>query len=152
MKKRWLVKASLRQFLDVVDRVAPPQQWEYRRTFWTAVHEAGLIDDGTLDAFQFGDHQLRAISCSPSQTLLPISEAKSPDNKAEALSFALALKATRDIDSESALDAIAATAPTHAVRIFLQVNIAREASKRGALPAVRSGTAGLHSMTQHGPE
>ena len=65
--------------------------------------EAGLIDDGTLDAFQFGDHQLRAISCSPSQTLLPISEAKSPDNKAEALSFVLALKATRDIDSESAL-------------------------------------------------
>lgn len=65
--------------------------------------EAGLIDDETLDAFQFGDHQLRAISCSPSQTLLPISEAKSPDNKAEALSFALALKATRDIDSESAL-------------------------------------------------
>lgn len=65
--------------------------------------EAGLIDDGTLDAFQFGDRQLRAISCSPSQTLLPISEAKSPDNKAEALSFALALKATRDIDSESAL-------------------------------------------------
>lgn len=65
--------------------------------------EAGLIEDGTLDAFQFGDHQLRAISCSPSQALLPISEAKSPDNKAEALSFALALKATRDIDSESAL-------------------------------------------------
>ena len=65
--------------------------------------EAGLIDTGTLDAFQFGAHQLRAISCSPSQILLPISEAKSPDNKAEALSFALALKATRDIDSESAL-------------------------------------------------
>lgn len=65
--------------------------------------EAGLIDAETLDAFQFGDRQLRAISCSPSQALLPISEAKSPDNKAEALSFALALKATRDIDSESAL-------------------------------------------------
>lgn len=43
--KRWLVKASLRQFLDVVDQVAPPQQWEYRRAFWTAVHEAGLIGD-----------------------------------------------------------------------------------------------------------
>lgn len=65
--------------------------------------EAGLIDEGTFAPFQFGDHQLRAISCSPSQTLLPISEAKSPDNKTEALSFALALKATRDIDSESAL-------------------------------------------------
>src|SRR5690606_10966070 len=30
-------------------------------------------------------------------------EAKSPDNKAEALSFALALKATRDIDADSPL-------------------------------------------------
>ncbi|MDR1367953.1 MAG: hypothetical protein LBJ76_04460 [Candidatus Accumulibacter sp.] len=65
--------------------------------------DAGLIDEGTFDAFQFGDHQLRAISCGPSQILSPVSEAKSPDNKAEALSFALALKATRDIDSESAL-------------------------------------------------
>ncbi|MCC6386454.1 MAG: YggS family pyridoxal phosphate-dependent enzyme [Dehalococcoidia bacterium] len=45
-----------------------------------------------------------------------------------------AFEALHGIDSESALDAIAATAPTHAVRIFLQVNIAREASKRGALP------------------
>lgn len=65
--------------------------------------DAGLIDSGALDAFQFGDRPLRAISCAPSQTLLPVSEAKSPDNKAEALSFALALKTTRDIDSESAL-------------------------------------------------
>lgn len=65
--------------------------------------DAGLIDEGTFDAFQFGDRHLRAISCGPSQTLLPVSEAKSPDNKAEALSFALALKATRDIDSDSAL-------------------------------------------------
>lgn len=65
--------------------------------------DAGLIDKGTFDAFQFGERPLRAISCSPSQTLLPVSEAKSPDNKAEALSFALALKASRDIDSESAL-------------------------------------------------
>lgn len=65
--------------------------------------DAGLIDDGTFDAFQFGDQQLRAISCGPSQTLCPVSEAKSPDSKAEALAFALALKATRDIDAESAL-------------------------------------------------
>lgn len=65
--------------------------------------DAGLIDDGTFSAFQFGDQQLRCISCGPSQTLCPVSEAKSPDSKAEALAFALALKATRDIDTESAL-------------------------------------------------
>lgn len=65
--------------------------------------ESGLIDEGTLEVFQFGDRQLRAISSAPSQTLCPVSEGNSPDNKSEALAFALALKATRDIDAESAL-------------------------------------------------
>lgn len=65
--------------------------------------ESGLIDEGTLEAFQFGDHQLRAISSAPSQTLCPVSEGRSPDNKSEAMAFALAIKATRDIDGESAL-------------------------------------------------
>ena len=63
--------------------------------------DAGLIEEGTFSASQFGDRLLRSISCGTSQMLCPVSEAKSPDNKAEALSFALALKATRDIDAES---------------------------------------------------
>lgn len=65
--------------------------------------DSGLIDDGTFNAFHFGDQQLRSISCAPSQTLCPVSEAKSPDTKAEALAFALALKATRAIDADAAL-------------------------------------------------
>lgn len=65
--------------------------------------DAGLIEDGTFSGSQFGDRQLRSISCGPSQSLCPVSEAKSPDNKAEALSFAMALKATRNIDAESPL-------------------------------------------------
>lgn len=65
--------------------------------------ESGLIDEGTLEAFHFGIRQLRAISSAPSQALCPVSEGNSPDNKSEALAFALALKATRDIDAESAL-------------------------------------------------
>lgn len=65
--------------------------------------DAGLIEDGTFNASQFGNRQLQSISCGLSQTLCPVSEAKSPDNKVEALSFALALKATRDIDVESPL-------------------------------------------------
>jgi cell division protease FtsH len=82
--------------------------------------DAGLIDEGTFDAFQFGDRPLRAISCAPSQTLLPVSEAKSPDNKAEALSFALALKATRDIDPESALQDALVCREDHALAADLQ--------------------------------
>ena len=65
--------------------------------------ESGLVDEGTLDASRFGDRQLRSISSAPSQMLCPVNEGKSPDNKSEALSFALALKATRDIDVESPL-------------------------------------------------
>ncbi|MDR2788655.1 MAG: ATP-binding protein, partial [Candidatus Accumulibacter sp.] len=65
--------------------------------------ETGLIDEGTFNTFQFGNQHFRSISCGSSQTLCPVSEAKSPDNKTEALAFALALKATRDIDPESAL-------------------------------------------------
>lgn len=65
--------------------------------------DAGLINDGTFNSFQFGDHLFRSISCGSGQTLCSVSEAKSPNNKAEALAFALALKATRDIDSDSAL-------------------------------------------------
>ncbi len=65
--------------------------------------DAGLIEDGTFDASQFGDRRLQSVSCGPSQMLCPVSDAKSPDNKAEALSFALALKATRDIDADSPL-------------------------------------------------
>ena len=65
--------------------------------------DAWLIEDGTLIASQFGDRQLRSLSCGPSQTLCPVGEGKSPDNKSEALSFALALKATRDIDEDSPL-------------------------------------------------
>ena len=68
--------------------------------------DAGLIEDGTFSASQFGDRQIRSISCGPSQSLGPVSEAKSPDNKAEALAFALALKATRE-------EALAAFAATH---------------------------------------
>lgn len=65
--------------------------------------DTGLVEDGVFDSAQFGDRQLRLISCSPSQTLCPVSEGRSPDNKSEALSFALALKVTRDIDPDSPL-------------------------------------------------
>jgi hypothetical protein len=33
---RWLAKATLEQFLKVVDRVAAKHQWDYRRAFWGA--------------------------------------------------------------------------------------------------------------------
>ena len=65
--------------------------------------DAGLVEPGQFSDFNFGARRLWAISCSPSQVLCPVADGKSPDTKAEALSFALALKATRSIDTETPL-------------------------------------------------
>ncbi|MER9800921.1 EH signature domain-containing protein [Mesorhizobium sp. M0142] len=43
--QRWLTEQSLRQFLDIVDRVADDSMWRYRRAFWEGVFNKGLIDD-----------------------------------------------------------------------------------------------------------
>ena len=65
--------------------------------------DAGLIEPGQFSDFNYGDRRLWAISCGPSQVLCPVADGRSPDTKAEALSFALALKATRSIDTETPL-------------------------------------------------
>lgn len=68
---------------------------------------SGLLEDGVLSKFTFGALRLNAISSGPSQVLSPVSDCRSPNTKAEALAFALALKSTRRIDKESPLqDAI----------------------------------------------
>jgi EH_Signature domain len=43
--RRWLTEQSLRQFLDVVDKIAPDHMWKYRRAFWQAYHEANLLQN-----------------------------------------------------------------------------------------------------------
>ncbi len=65
--------------------------------------EAGLLNDGQLSEFTFGNSKFRSMSCGDSQVLSPVSEGISPNSKAEALSFALTLKATRAIDAASPL-------------------------------------------------
>lgn len=65
--------------------------------------DSGLIEHGPFSAFDFGDRRLWVISCGPSQVLCPVADGKSPDTKAEALAFALALKATRSLDAETPL-------------------------------------------------
>lgn len=65
--------------------------------------DSGIADDGQFEAFDYGDLRLRSISCGATQVLCPVTEGKSPDTKAEALSFAMAFKATRTFDGESPL-------------------------------------------------
>lgn len=63
----------------------------------------GLTRESEFNSFEFAHHKFQSISCGASQVLLPVNEAKSPNNKTDALAFALALRGTRDVDSESAL-------------------------------------------------
>ena len=46
--RRWLTRRSLRQFLNVVDKVALDHQWRFRRAFWEAVFSKGLIEDACV--------------------------------------------------------------------------------------------------------
>lgn len=89
----WQIHETIGGGRSLVVQGSLPQHWI----------DSGLIDEETLAAFEFGDRKLRAISSAPSQVLCPVSAGNSPDNKSEALAFALALKATRDIDADSAL-------------------------------------------------
>lgn len=41
---RWLTRASVLQFLGIVDRTADPHMWSYRRAFWTSYLQAEHID------------------------------------------------------------------------------------------------------------
>jgi cell division protease FtsH len=65
--------------------------------------DAGLLAEGALAPLEFGTQRLRCLSSGPSQVLCPVESGRAPGSKSEALAFALALKATREIDAESPL-------------------------------------------------
>lgn len=68
---------------------------------------AGLLDSSQVQFFNFNGLPLGSFSSGIDHELAPIENSKSPNNKSEALSFAEALRATRERDPDSALqDAI----------------------------------------------
>src|SRR5262249_14794334 len=51
--RRCLTEQSLRQYLEVVDRIAPHHTWKYRRAFWQPSYKADLLQNAGV---VFGDH------------------------------------------------------------------------------------------------
>ena len=41
---KWLIKETLEQFFAIIDQWALDHQWEYRKAFWKAYHDQGLLD------------------------------------------------------------------------------------------------------------
>jgi len=69
--------------------------------------DTDLIERGVLTELQFGALIFGFLGSGPNQKLHPITAGDSPDTISDALAFAMALKATRDHDTKSALqDAI----------------------------------------------
>ncbi len=68
---------------------------------------AGLIDAASMGACRFGTQRFHTVSSGPGQSLAPVDDCRSPVHTSEALAFAMALKATRGLDPQVALqDAI----------------------------------------------
>jgi cell division protease FtsH len=65
--------------------------------------KSSLLDSGALAPFNVGEQSLNSLVCGSTRLLCPVAEGPSPRTKADALAFALALKATRDIDPDSPL-------------------------------------------------
>lgn len=64
---------------------------------------SGLLTRDTFRAFDFRDRRVHSVSCGPSQCIQPLSDGTAPGTKSEALAFALAMRATREIDPDSPL-------------------------------------------------
>ncbi len=58
----WLVKRALAQFLDVVDELALDRQWKYRRAFWMAYYNKGVISDAWVAFAGNGASKAREIA------------------------------------------------------------------------------------------
>jgi hypothetical protein len=68
---------------------------------------SGLIEAERVRPLGFGAERLLTVSFPSGHIVAPVSDCRSPRNKAEAIGFAISLKATRDTDAESPLqDAI----------------------------------------------
>lgn len=48
LMKRWLARASLKAFFDLISEHAPDRQWVFRSAFWSACLDKGAIDDAWL--------------------------------------------------------------------------------------------------------
>ncbi|RCW87568.1 EH signature protein [Phyllobacterium bourgognense] len=59
--QRWLTEQSLRQFLDIVDRIADDSMWSYRRAFWEGVYNKGLIDEAWVAFGPDGTRLARSV-------------------------------------------------------------------------------------------
>jgi cell division protease FtsH len=65
---------------------------------------SGIVRDGEMQPFQFGEASFRVIYSESQHTLSSLAKCHSPMDKVEALAFASAIRATRSVDGISSLE------------------------------------------------
>ncbi len=65
--------------------------------------DAALVDRDVLGVIDFGPRRYYALICGENHALSPVCDSPSPNTKAEALAFSVALRATRAIDRQTPL-------------------------------------------------
>lgn len=60
--KRWLVRASVLQFFEIVDSVALERMWRFRKAFWASYVEAEFVDDAWIVFGSAGASRARAVA------------------------------------------------------------------------------------------
>ena len=69
--------------------------------------EHRLVQEGVFQTFTYGEDKFHVLTSSAGHVIVPVGEAKSPENKVDALAFVASLNATRKIDRDVPLhDAI----------------------------------------------
>ena len=115
--------------------------------------EEDLLGDGMLLPFQFGADAYFSFTSTSRHILAPVTECPSPRSKSEALAFAHAMKATRERDSESALqDSIYAEKasrllPTFSLSDHISDDIVLGFYLSGGVPVSVKSTRRLKSLT-----
>lgn len=88
------------QIIETVDNVRALIVLDYLEQRWLST---GIIEAGQFESFDYGTRRLSVMIDVPCSILCPVNRSKSPDSKIEAIDFAKAYKATRNIDSLSSL-------------------------------------------------
>lgn len=74
-----------------------------KTALWMRWIDGGLVGEGVFQAFIFGGEDLHVYASGTGHVLASVEEAKAPESKSEVVSFVHALRSTRKVDAESAL-------------------------------------------------
>ncbi len=95
--KDWQIIKTDQSSMNLIASDSLYEQWSEHR----------LVPDGAFQTFTYGEENFYVLTSSGEHVVVPVGEAKAPENKVDALAFGASLNATRQIDQDAPLhDAI----------------------------------------------